>query len=702
MKPVLEILRELKPRTRFDKFSLSVVFLFALWRLLQSAFSVQGYLFWNLFLNFALVIVVVRYAFKGIRWAFRKLLWRLRRRLIITYVLIGVVPVLLLFSIMLILGYFSFGQLASYFVFEEVEHLTSNLQTANQSLMGPMLDSLATPAGDSVEVWRKQFAPVLDGLGSKFSRLWIDAQNGNHHVAWEFENGRLGIRSGSTRKPDWIRENVAGLFNNKSEVFIGTFQAREKFGSREWLLLRAPLDASVFRTISFQNQVSIREVDLIPVDSNSPRGVPRLSINGKSYIQRVHSETPSSHTSKLTWYDYPIHFPLFLKPPRDWVTGKESTDIQPMYLMMESTWLRLAKRLFSVGLIGEENVFVYLLISVSIFFLVIEFVALISSVLLTRTITGAVYNLDEGAKHIMRGNFSHRIRVKRRDQLSSLGETFNSMTTSIERLLKEQVEKQRLESELTIALEVQRQLFPREAPTFRKLQIAGMCNPARIVSGDYYDYLLIAPTTVGLALGDVSGKGVSAALLMASLQAALRSHSGMVHDLLPNGTVDSSGGDGRSSSSQVARVVGLLNQQLFQNSPSEKYVTFFYGVYDEHNAEFTYTNAGHLPPLVCSPNGVRRLETGGTVLGLFPTAQYEQGSIRLSAGDVIVAYTDGITEAENTFGEQFGEGRLIRVVQGSLAKSPDGIVEDILLAVSEWVETGEPQDDMTLIVAKAV
>jgi sigma-B regulation protein RsbU (phosphoserine phosphatase) len=367
----------------------------------------------------------------------------------------------------------------------------------------------------------------------------------------------------------------------------------------------------------------------------------------------------------------------------------------------------LARPFFTQDFAGGENFILVLLVAASVFFLIIEFVALLASLVMARTITGAVHNLDQGAKHIMRGDFSHRIRVKSRDQLSSLGETFNSMTASIERLLKEQAEKQRLESELAIALEVQKQLFPRESPRLQALQVVGACHPARIVSGDYYDYIVIPPASVGLALGDVSGKGVSAALLMASLQAALRSHSTFLGNrslaMASGGTVPSSTDVALPGvSDSVADIVSSLNQQLYQNSPSEKYVTFFYGVYDDWRRQLTYTNAGHLPPLVFNREGVRRLEVGGTVLGLLGDANYQQGQVKFSPKDVLIAYTDGITEAENSFEEQFGENRLIQVVERSMEKPPEEILDDILGAVRDWVGSGEPQDDMTLIVARAL
>jgi serine phosphatase RsbU (regulator of sigma subunit) len=611
----------------------------------------------------------------------------------------------LLFAVIVILGYAFFAQLSNHYVATEINRLTSKLSTANRAAANSILNPLASLASGA-ELKEEQLAPLLEILNSDFSHVWIQGESGEHRFSWEFDGRRVTRLRESISKPSWIKESTTGVFQDESKTFFASVTVQGEPTTPSWLLLRAPLDDAVLRHVSEQNQISVTALTAVS-EGELPRGNKvRLRFGDRYYVQRESRAAVAAvgvhFTRRLTWYDFTTHFPFFVQGARNWQTGQSLEFPQTMYLM-NSTWLRLAKRLFSEGFTGEENVIAVMLGAVSILFLVIECAALLSLLLMTRTITGAVHNLDEGAKHIMHGDFSHRIRVKSRDQLSSLGETFNTMTASIERLLKEQVEKQRLESELAIALEVQRQLFPRAAPRLNNLQIAGVCNPARIVSGDYYDYLLIAPTTVGLALGDVSGKGVSAALLMASLQAALRSHSNTAGRQLiaPGDGSRANSATVELASPRVADIVSLLNQQLIQNTPSEKYVTFFYGVYDERQRRLTYTNAGHLPPLIFRGPEVRRLETGGTVLGLIPEAEYEQGEVHLQPHDVLVAYTDGITEAENSFEEQFGESGLIQVVRRSSEKSPDEIVEDILTAVDDWVGSGEPQDDMTLIVAKA-
>jgi len=293
---------------------------------------------------------------------------------------------------------------------------------------------------------------------------------------------------------------------------------------------------------------------------------------------------------------------------------------------------------------------------------------------------------------VKKGDFSYRIGVPSNDQLSALGEAFDSMTASVERLLRESEEKLRMQSELEIAREVQAQLFPRSAPEVPGLALYGVCKAARTVSGDYYDFLNLGENRVCLVLGDVSGKGISAALLMAAIQSALRAQ-------FYDGLVSAGGSPAKALS--TAAVVSRLNVQLYESTPREKYVTFFFAVYDAASRSLTYTNAGHLPPVLLRRGKVERLHVGGTVVGIFSPMTYEQAEVQIQPGDLLVAFTDGITEPENIYGEEFGEERLLQVVRRARSVSAQTLTEEIYRSVSDWTGSPELQDDMTMLVAKA-
>jgi sigma-B regulation protein RsbU (phosphoserine phosphatase) len=314
---------------------------------------------------------------------------------------------------------------------------------------------------------------------------------------------------------------------------------------------------------------------------------------------------------------------------------------------------------------------------------------------------------------VNRGDFSQRIAVAGHDQLAELSRSFNSMTDSIERLIEESKERQRLASEIEIAREVQAQLFPKAAPSMRGLDILGVCHAARMVSGDYFDFVKLSDDNLVLAVGDVAGKGISGALLMASIQSMLRSqmavvgYFGSIFREHPSVLAAISGKlAGRPEPEDGAwrfpteRVVSQLNRQLHENTPAEKYATFFLGAYDDRSGLLTYTNAGHLMPVLIRDGQVSRLDVNGMPIGLFSFAQYEQSELDLRPGDLLVFFTDGVTEPENEFVEEFGEDRLIDLLLRNRNRTPREIIDTVISAVGQWTGRPELQDDMTMVVAR--
>jgi sigma-B regulation protein RsbU (phosphoserine phosphatase) len=354
---------------------------------------------------------------------------------------------------------------------------------------------------------------------------------------------------------------------------------------------------------------------------------------------------------------------------------------------------------------GVESI----LLGVVVIFALIELIALIIGTRMTRTVTGAVAQLYDATKNVDRGDFSHRIPVKSADQLAQLSLSFNSMTESIEKLIQEQKEKQRLEGELAIAQEVQAQLFPREVSDLESLEVHGFCRPARTVSGDYYDFLTASSHKLILAVGDISGKGISAALLMATIHSAVRAYSlenmPQLREPIAVGAVS---GDGPIMAAwpegvevSPGALLSLLNHQLYESTPPEKYATLFLGIYDGRSHRLTYSNGGHLPPVLIGLDGaVRRLEAGGTVVGLFDNMSYDEGSVEMHRGEIFVAYSDGVTEPENEFGE-FGEERLIDLVSENRHLPLIQVSQAVTSAVDDWIGDNEQPDDITLVLARA-
>jgi len=330
-----------------------------------------------------------------------------------------------------------------------------------------------------------------------------------------------------------------------------------------------------------------------------------------------------------------------------------------------------------------------------VLFVIVELIALVLGIWLARRITRAVNQLHQGTRRVTQGDFRQRIPVRGHDQLGELSQSFNQMTGNLERLLVIEKEKERLQTELEIAREVQSQLYPKEAPPICGLKLTVRCDPARMVSGDYYDYQDIGQGKLAFAIGDVAGKGISAALLMATLQAALRAQILQYH---PGRESNGSG----LPELDAATLVSALNQQIYAHTSPEKFATFFFALFDEYTRTLTYTNAGHLSPLLFRNGDVVPLDTNGTVVGAFPFATYDESRLTMDSGDLLVCYTDGITEPENAYGEMFGEQRLVELVRQHAHRSDHEIVEIVLDAVRSWTGSPELHDDMTLLLAREI
>jgi sigma-B regulation protein RsbU (phosphoserine phosphatase) len=253
----------------------------------------------------------------------------------------------------------------------------------------------------------------------------------------------------------------------------------------------------------------------------------------------------------------------------------------------------------------------------------------------------------------------------------------------ISEIADEVAQRERLNREVEIAREVQERLFPQTLPAIAGIAYAGACRSALGVGGDYYDFLALPAGKLGIAIGDVSGKGIAAALMMASLQASLRSEATRASD-------------------NLAAMMGNVNRLVYEASSSSRYATFFYGQYDPMSQQLTYVNAGHNPPMLFHPcNGecrVSRLEACGTVVGLLEDASYQQASLAIAPGDVFIAFTDGISEAMNAAEDEWGEEQLIQTVRSCLGLPPAEIIACIMRTADTFVAGAKQNDDMTLIV----
>jgi len=257
-------------------------------------------------------------------------------------------------------------------------------------------------------------------------------------------------------------------------------------------------------------------------------------------------------------------------------------------------------------------------------------------------------------------------------------------------LLEENIEKHRLEKELGMARRVQKGLLPREIPKTPGLEIAARSKFCLEVAGDYYDIIKIDDNRTVVAIGDVSGKGAAAALLMSNIQASFRIAVGI-----------GSGGSDSNSVFNISDVVYRINNLIFNNTPPDQFITFFVGVYDHDKGIFEYVNAGHNPPMILLGEGrIETLDKGGLLLGAMPDMQYEQGSLNLQKDDLIFLYTDGVSEAENADGEMFGEDRIQAILKKGHDLPPAEILTRLESQVQQFIGDIPLSDDFTTLVAR--
>jgi phosphoserine phosphatase RsbU/P len=671
----------------------------------------QGLGGWISFLSF---VVIVLFAVLAFRWLKAKLLWRLRNRLIVTYVFIGVIPVVMLVALALGSLYLFAGQFATFIVTTGLGSEVKSLGAANSAIAHQIATELqrGTNSTATLESLRRSDKAWAD----RQVCVWLDKKLILNSIP-------AGVLSTEVRLPDYLQGSLREVVRDGEKLYLRAADKISVTNGTLTVLSSEPFDQHLLQDLAtnlgevtlYATGLSLQKVD----QSHGKQG------------SRAGEEGPQSITVHKTGSEYVLDTgngplePTFsagaVPPPTrgmdrqvtfvttisvvNWKTGDRSN---PAAISVQTRISKLYDRLFEA--LGDfAPAIEFGLLFVAIVFGIIEVIALFIGARLTRTVTGAVAQLYNATTHINRGDFSHRIPVKSNDQIATLANSFNSMTASLEKLIEEQKEKQRLENELIIAQEVQSQLFPKEISQLSTLEVHGFCRPARTVSGDYYDFLKLESDRLVLAVGDISGKGISAALMMATIHSAVRAYS--LQDIPALREPVAVGAASGSSAMLVsgfqsldvspAALLGLLNHQLYESTPAEKYATLFLGVYHGTEHTLTYSNGGHLPPIIMSEDGgIRRLDCGGTVVGLFDNMNYEEASVPLRPGEIFLAYSDGVTEPENDFGE-FGEKRLIDLVRENRDLPLGRISEIVTAAVDDWIGANEQPDDVTLVLARA-
>lgn len=620
------------------------------------------------------------------------LLWSLRNRLIVAYVFIAVVPVLSLIILGVLAARILYSQLGAYLLYDDlhrriemVADIAQHIAIVHETLPPKISESESESvlADESKGVHDRELPGLEVSFSSDLSLL--------QKVAGKGKDSFAGLVQEPGKEGDTLSLVSLWTIPERKDDAAANKQLRRKGIERETptseptktrvVVLRVPVTPAFLSTIA--PDLGGIQLNLMEnYEGTAPQSL--LYTSGDKQYRVVKRIIASNRALQepIFWFDSPVN--VVSRLDAVFVGNGGSVDpARPVWAASNARPSRLNARIFtSLGEVRGSYVILFVLVMIA--FLLIEAVAWTTGIVLTRRITRAVADLYQATQFVKKGDFSHRIPVERMDQLGALGESFNQMTSSVDSLIEEQNKRQRLENEISIAREVQNQLFPSALPSVPGVEIEAICKAARSVSGDYYDFIQLSPTHVAIAIADISGKGISAALLMASLQAALRSQ------MLTEG----------SESISTADLVARLNKHLVRNTGDDRFATFFIAVYDSSTRTLRYTNAGHLPSFLICNGSSHLLDKGGMVLGVLDDYVYEQGVVQVAPDSLLVGYSDGLVEPENVYGEEFGIARLKEAATRVHHAAPLMVAESLMAAAEEWAGAPEQADDMTVIVTR--
>jgi sigma-B regulation protein RsbU (phosphoserine phosphatase) len=666
----------------------------------------------NTFVRVGLLVSLAYFLSRLVMFARRRFLWRVRRRLVVSYIFIGVVPALLLVAFFLFGGALMFLNVSGYLFKSGVDHVVDDArviaQAAADEISRAQGTRAAAPAGGAATA-----------AEARTVRAALERRYENHlerypglsiaYVPRVAPNtpapapapaaGTTPIVAGEwahmvppTNIPAWVSAGgFAGIFvytppEDTEDLHLVARAVAFPAGRDQavGVIVDLPLDEQVLEQIHQATGIEPGAVSLVREQD------PVQPMTGR---QRGEGESPpvmrtiqTGTGSKWLW-----NWLVFMDF-RDWERGETATFNMAIRVSMRDLYQRISSAQSRImnRTIGEFTLM--FLGIIGFLFIIIEFAAFVMGLTLALSITRSIHSLFHGTERVRFGDFAHRIEVRDRDQLGELAESFNAMTANIEDLLQQAQEKRRLEEELRIAREIQMSLLPRGAMRMEGLNVTAICVPAREVGGDYYDFFPLDDKRLGVLIADVAGKGTSAALYMAELKGLMLSLSKICHsprDLLIQ-----------------------VNSILSHNLDSRSFITMTYIVIDVGARTLTYARAGHTPLIqLLASNGRRResnvLQPNGMVVGLqidgFEAhfeALLEEMCIAIAPGDVFVLFTDGVTEAMNLDQDLFGEDRLRDIVEEHADLPSEQLRERIMREVEAFVGEADAHDDMTMILLK--
>jgi serine phosphatase RsbU (regulator of sigma subunit) len=569
------------------------------------------------------------------RWTLRKLFWRVGRRLFLSYVMVGVFPFFLFAILLLTIGYMMGGVMTHAALRGERQAFLGQMEAAAREY--GMTGRRPADALKSLEIY--------DTANASADKLpaWLKATTFSG-MAWR-DDVPLLITARQVPRPNEAPRTV---------VFV------------------QPMDDEWVAQIEDHSGMTIR-VSTTTTKERRPRrtGGVHVSVDGDD-----DSDTQDliyrSAFRKIVWFD--------LTTIPKWETGVEDSHHE-----LATTIVNPVQNLFHYyfGASADKyvNVLVKVIFGITIMLLLLYMVAALFAAVLIFSISRAVNRIEKGTKAVERGDFSYRIGMKPRNQLGEMARSFDRMTESIASLLQNVAEKERLQSEIEIAASIQRNLLPKEGPRFRGVSFSAHFEPTASIGGDYYDVFNIDKTRLAVAIGDVSGHGLSTGLVMAMVKAAIT-------------TLVEEGADETS-------LFHRLNDLVYRSTERRAFMTLAFTIFDLEHGRIRHTNAGHLYPYLLRSDGPPiAIEVPSLPLGVRSDILTHTAEVDLTEGDTVVYLSDGIVEAQSEDGEPFGFDTLESLLAAATDRSPSAIRDTILHAVARHSGTRPADDDRTVMVLR--
>lgn len=580
------------------------------------------------FFAWLLVIGLTLYGFAVItRWVLRKLFWTVGRRLFLSYLLVGVLPFFLM-TILLMTVIYMFASVMT----------QAALRGERQATLGQM------------ETWALEYATTGRRIKSGLPTM---------------ELYDTATASGQ-KLPDWLRKtSFSGVVDRGSKPLL--------VAARQF-----PLDEERTRAVVLVQPLDQGWADQLAEKSRMIVSMAKAEDDGGGIKVRADDDSfkkvlAGNIGTKIIWGD--------LAELTDWDTGKGIVD-RRLFTLIANPPRNLLSYYFGNSGSRYFDFLVVIIIGLAVTLMMMYAIAAMFAVVLIFSISRAVNRIEKGTHAVERGDFSYRIRMKRHNQLGAMAQSFDSMTASIASLLATVSEKERLQSEIEIAATIQRNLLPKEGPKFRGVSFSAHFEPTTSIGGDYYDVFNLDKSRLAVAIGDVSGHGLSTGLVMAMVKAAMTT-------LVEEGA-------------EEASLFRRLNELVYRSTERRAFMTLAFTIYDLERGTIRHTNAGHLYPYLLR-EGVSAplsIECPSLPLGVRESMNTHTVEVPLREGDTIVYLSDGIVEAQDENGDPLGFDELESLLGTIQDRSPSAVRDTILQTVASHSGTRPADDDRTVMVLR--